>query len=301
MALLAASFAFFSSLSDKRTPPHKAVPTEKTETVAEEQLAERSQDLQPLERKEAAIIANRRPVQVDRLSTHNSRVPEPAPQPKDGQTALVKIDEAELSKSVEELEPPGTDQVVDDQLRSTITELKRVRESFIKIGRQGEKLVDGAGHWACVKDLTTGLVWEVKLAEGGLHNKNNLYSWYEPHEKSEVAGVADGGRCEGDTDCDTHSFVQALNAEKYCGYTDWRMPTRDEMQTIVVVGNGGVAATINRDYFPHGLASWYWTATTNENHTEYAWYLLFRNGITLSDLKSRPKHLRLVRSDSLAR
>ncbi len=36
----------------------------------------------------------------------------------------------------------------------------------------------------------------------------------------------------------TH-FVQALNAEKYCGYTDWRMPTLDEMQTIVVVGNGG--------------------------------------------------------------
>lgn len=194
---------------------------------------------------------------------------------------------------------PVTEAVTEKQ-DTAVTSEKPVTESYIKISYTGEELPTSATQWACVEDQNTGLVWEVKTAEGGLHNKNNLYSWYEPLGNSKVVGVAGGGRCDDDTDCDAHTFVQALNAVKYCGYSDWRLPTRDEVQTIVVVGNGK-ADTINRDYFPHGLASWYWTATTNQRHPEYAWYLLFRNGITLSDLKARPKHLRLVRSDNLAR
>ena len=29
----------------------------------------------------------------------------------------------------------------------------------------------------------------------------------------------------------------------------------------------------------------------------FAWYVLFRNGIALNDLKERPKHIRLVRGN----
>ena len=36
----------------------------------------------------------------------------------------------------------------------------------------------------------------------------------------------------------------------------------------------------------------------NESQPEYAWYVLFRNGVKLNDLKERPKHIRLVRSNS---
>ena len=31
------------------------------------------------------------------------------------------------------------------------------------------------------------------------------------------------------------------------------------------------------------------------NNNDHAWYVLFRNGHALSDLKERPKHIRLVR------
>ena len=31
--------------------------------------------------------------------------------------------------------------------------------------------------WACVRDNHTGLVWEVKTDDGGIHDKNNTYRW----------------------------------------------------------------------------------------------------------------------------
>lgn len=168
--------------------------------------------------------------------------------------------------------------------------------SYYKIGPSGEKLSDSAKVWACVEDTNTGLVWEVKSEDGGLHDKNNLYTWYEPTENGESAGIADGGRCDGGIDCDSYAYVHAINAQKLCGYSDWRLPTREEFMTLISVNGGG--GSVNHDYFPQGLESWYWTATSNKKHPNYAWYLLFRNGIMLSDIKVRAKHLRLVRSES---
>ncbi len=171
---------------------------------------------------------------------------------------------------------------------------------YIKISAAGERLPQSAEKWACVEDTATGLVWEVKSAERGLHHKGNLYSWYAPNESGRAAGVPDGGRCGGNIDCDSYAYALALNRNKYCGYADWRLPTLDEIVTIVEQDKESTGVWINRDYFPEGLRSWYWTATPNEQHPEYAWYLLFRNGIALSDRKDRSKHLRLVRTTGKA-
>lgn len=176
-------------------------------------------------------------------------------------------------------------------------EAKPALTGYVKIGANGERLPDSARSWSCVEDLATGLVWEVKSAERGLHNTDNLYSWYEPGVKGKVDGIANGGRCEG-TACDTHAYTQALRQKNYCGYGDWRLPSREEFLSLVSMGEAAGAATIDRVYFPYALPSWYWTATSHEQHPEYAWYLLFRNGVTLSDMKARPKHLRLVRSNA---
>jgi hypothetical protein len=156
----------------------------------------------------------------------------------------------------------------------------------------------GDAPWSCVKDNHSDLVWEVKTKDGGPRDADNLYTWFDPAQRGQ-SGVEDGGRCSGSIDCDTYSYQVAMNARNLCGYSDWRLPTREELQSLVVFDSDQTRATIDENYFPAAAASWYWTASTNQRRPEYAWYVLFRNGIPLNDLKARPKHIRLVRGNRL--
>ena len=167
--------------------------------------------------------------------------------------------------------------------------------NYVKHGSKGESLADDIEQWTCVRDTETGLMWEVKSEKDNLRNSNNLYSWYDPERKT-LPGKSNGGRCEGDSDCDTRAYVKAMNDRKYCGYNDWHLPTREEMQTLVNLESAKGKATINKKYFPHAVPSWYWTSSDEDNKDDFAWYVLFRNGFSLSDLKERPKHIRLVRN-----
>lgn len=88
---------------------------------------------------------------------------------------------------------------------------------------------------AMVKDNITGLVWEVKTDAGGVHDKDNRYSWY---------GL--------------DMFVNELNAEQYGGHSDWRLPTVRELMTIVDYGTYGPA--VDTYYFQHTMSSYYWTS-----------------------------------------
>ena len=90
----------------------------------------------------------------------------------------------------------------------------------------------------CVKDNVTGLIWEQKTADGGLRDKNWTYTWYSTNgdQNGGVAGKQNGGNCYGKANgyqCDTQGYIQALNQDNYCGYSDWRMPTRNELVSIM--------------------------------------------------------------------
>lgn len=166
---------------------------------------------------------------------------------------------------------------------------------YIKHDMNGRSLDDDTEQWACVHDTKNGLMWEVKAQDDLMRKANNLYSWFDP-ENSKVKGKPDGGRCQGDADCDTYAYVRVMNEKKYCGYSDWRLPTREQMETLVHLDNGKEKVKINKQYFPQTMPSWYWTSSENSNNDELAWYVLFRNGLALNDLKERSKHVRLVRT-----
>mgnify|MGYP001828730187 FL=1 len=136
----------------------------------------------------------------------------------------------------------------------------------------------------------------MKKNDGGIRDKDYSYSWLR-NINGESKGVADGGRCKGGIKCDTYNYVRAMNEQKLCGYSDWRLPTVEEMETLVDYNTAEKDATINKTYFPEAVPSWYWTATENPQRENFAWYMLFRNGIALNDLKERPKHIRLVRGN----
>ena len=168
---------------------------------------------------------------------------------------------------------------------------------FVKLANSGELLEDDASSWECVQDRNSKLTWEVKKNDGGIRDRDNSYSWLR-EINGETDGTNNGGRCRGGVDCDTSSYARAINSQGLCGFSDWRLPTKDELETLVDYNNDPKQATINMSYFPEAIPSWYWTASENPQREGYAWYVLFKNGIALNDLKERPKHIRLVRGNT---
>ena len=105
---------------------------------------------------------------------------------------------------------------------------------YVALNSDGEQL-DAGQTGPCVLDQFIGLVWEVKTSTSGLHDWNNTYTWFNPDEtvgeELDYRGKPDGGECSGSA-CDTTALVEAVNATGYCGFNDWRMPTRDELGSI---------------------------------------------------------------------
>lgn len=107
--------------------------------------------------------------------------------------------------------------------------------SFTKISSTGAALPNDATEWACSRDNVTGLLWEIKTDDGGLHDKDWTYSWYNPdmNNNGGNTGTVNGGNCNGTSSCDTGSYVQAVNTEGLCGLNNWRMPTVNELLSTI--------------------------------------------------------------------
>lgn len=173
---------------------------------------------------------------------------------------------------------------------------------YVALDAGGRELANGAGLGPCVLDQYTGLVWEVKSDQPGLHDWRNTYSWYDPDEDHgseavDYRGTPNAGECL-DSDCDTWSFARAVNEEGYCGFSDWRVPMRDELASISDPRKMKTPPTINILYFPHTQQAEYWSS--NDYHFQYdsAWVWNFEYGHDRVDWKKSPKYVRLVRGEA---
>jgi hypothetical protein len=180
---------------------------------------------------------------------------------------------------------------------------------YSKIGANGQALAaqnvawdengsEAAGsRWSCVRDNVTGLIWEVKVDNGDLHDKDHTYSWYNPDSSRNGghAGMQSGGQCSG-SDCDTAAFVQAVNQKGLCGAQDWRMPT--ELELIGIVNNGRVNPAIDTGYFPNTPSDKFWSSTAYSINSVNAWNVNFSTGslYVYNSAKSDNYHVRLVRA-----
>lgn len=127
-----------------------------------------------------------------------------------------------------------------------------------------------AANFRCTRDQVTGLLWEGKT----------------------TSGVSDAGATY--TFRELRSFVDAVNAQALCGFTDWRVPTPEELSSIVDAGKRS-APTADTDWFPNQQAASYWTATSYQDGVgQDAWYVDFATGTVAVDNKSRRFHARLV-------
>jgi len=171
---------------------------------------------------------------------------------------------------------------------------------FTKIDNNGNPLQPIETSWSCVRDNVTGKFWEVKTNTTGLHNATNTYSWYDPDDtnNNQDAGSINNGVCTG-SQCDTFSFVNAVNAVGLCGKSNWRVPTLTELSTLLDYSVNVGTPTIDTNLFPHiSTANSYWVYSprsgTPGGTVTSAWSVYFDTGKTFPLVKSNDLHVRLI-------
>jgi hypothetical protein len=149
-------------------------------------------------------------------------------------------------------------------------------------------------QWSCVQDHQAGLWWEVKSdVIGSINHRDLRYSWLNDDTNSNggITGSTSSDDCNGSL-CDTQSYMAALNALHFCGRDNWRLPSLNELLSLVVTDN--LDLVMDTAYFPNAHNDQYWTYQSYAPDRNKAWYLYFSDGSFGSTLKSSPNYLRLV-------
>jgi len=148
-----------------------------------------------------------------------------------------------------------------------------------------------------VTDGTGGLVWEKKTDDGGVHDKDDLYSW-----STGSPWIFDGTAAS--------VFLATLNTSPcFAGACDWRLPTivelggREDFGTatggivdLTVSGCGSGSLCINAIFGPT-TSGGYWSSTSPSNPGN-AWLVDFGDGYVSNDPKTSVGYVRAVRSSS---
>lgn len=150
------------------------------------------------------------------------------------------------------------------------------------------------GPWSCVYDEHTGLLWEVKSDNEGAHYAASTYFWEMPDEDR-------GGGCvlapHKVIPCDRQFLLTHINTKQLCGHSDWRVPTENELVSLLAETGYPGTPFIEVGFFPHTGREAYWSADLkNEGKTsESAIIVHFGTGERQWISTQQVARLRLVR------
>lgn len=120
-------------------------------------------------------------------------------------------------------------------------------ELALGIRPHGQRFVAQGGE--AVQDTLTGLSWPVELSRFGYPMR-----WGEALD-----------------------MVRELNAQGLAGFTDWRLPNRRELRSLI--NHGASRPALDPDHPFQGLQqTWTWTSTTSAMYPAYAWYVHLAGG-----------------------
>jgi hypothetical protein len=81
-----------------------------------------------------------------------------------------------------------------------------------------------------------------------------------------------------------------------CGYTDWRLPNVNELETLLNLGSSSPAGWLSIHGFSNIQNHYYWSSTSfvyNDNAASMAWYVSFFLGDIWRGIKADPNYGRL--------
>jgi len=150
-----------------------------------------------------------------------------------------------------------------------------------------------------ITDKNTGLMWEKKDDSGGIHDKDNAYTW-----SSEESVAMDGTIVT--------VFLSSLNTPPcFAGHCDWRIPNVKELFSIMNHEGGGATSppmvdpifaaagcpgcTDVRQAACSCTESIYWSSTTDRDLFGEAFTVGFTFGLVNPDVKKFPTAVRAVR------
>jgi|GEM_PF-5001478 len=167
---------------------------------------------------------------------------------------------------------------------------------FTRLNADGSEYTGNGDYvaepWACVRDNRTGLMWEVKSTDGGLHDSRGTYRW-----GGLTALDRDNPSREGDYYDDWNELIIGTNTASLCGYSDWRVPNNGQLMSILHFGKSGLLK-IDTDFFPNTVGEFYWSSAPyrGEHGEFYAWAFQLVFGTNKNIQRYQPGALRLVRA-----
>ena len=138
---------------------------------------------------------------------------------------------------------------------------------YTDINPMSYSLVGDYSKEECVKDNVTGLIWEGKTASGERAG-SKTYTNYD------VAYY--GTQSQMDASTNTYGYVAYVNSQRLCGFSDWRLPTVDELTTLVDLGR--ISPAINSEWFPNTQSSSYLSSSPVVGNSSFAWVVDFNYG-----------------------
>ena len=164
------------------------------------------------------------------------------------------------------------------------------QDAQLQLGRvanfTGPTLVGAADY--ITKDNTTGLIW--KTCTEGLSGATCATGGLAATGCTTNAGAA--ATCAW---ANPMPACAALNTAAYAGRTTWRLPTVEELMTLINYSLAAGPATFVAN-FPATVANNYWSSSTYVPGTTNAWYVFFFNGSVFYNVKPVGYYVRCVSS-----
>lgn len=185
-----------------------------------------------------------------------------------------------------------------EQAEPTDLERKRLEvaeaqySGWRKVGNNGEVLPANGERWAAVIDERHNLMWAVNWQAADAFPNRGELTWYNPDRATN--GGSPGNPNNGQN---IHDWLQRVNQEGWCGYHDWRIPTLEELKTLLT-DSIHTYYHIREDVFTDmgGLGSRFWSSTPDKVSRGSAYGVYFAYGHDGTALKTYPLFLRVVRT-----